>query len=155
MRPLSEPVSRISGNTFNRKYIALGKIVTEWERIIGAEFAARAVPVRINYHTPSDKRKTSGKLASLHIATTESWSTALYYQKDLILERINGLFGSGWIEDIRFVILPREGVKPPEKAKRLLTEGEKKFLSGMLETLEDQELKAKLETLGREILKRA
>jgi hypothetical protein len=36
-----------------------------------------------------------------------------------------------------------------------LTEDEKKFLSGMLEALEDQELKAKLEVIGREILKRS
>lgn len=155
MRPLSEPVTRISGKTFSRKYIALGRIVAEWEKIIGPELTAKAVPVKIDYRAPSGKSKAGAKLASLHIATTESWSTTLHYQKDLILERINGLFGGGWIEDIRFVILPRESLKPPAKSKRLLTEDEKKFLSGMLESLEDQELKTKLETLGREILKRA
>lgn len=155
MRPLSEPVTRISGKTFSRKYIALGRIIAEWDKIIGPEFSAKAVPVKIDYRAPSGKTKAGAKLASLHIATTESWSTTLHYQKDLILERINGLFGGGWIEDIRFVILPREGLKPPAKSKRLLTEDEKKFLSGMLESLEDQELKAKLETLGREIVKRA
>ena len=78
MRPLSEPVTRVSGKTFNRKYIALGKIIAEWERIIGAEFANRAVPVKINYRKPSAKGKNARPLASLHIATTESWSTTLH-----------------------------------------------------------------------------
>lgn len=152
MRPVSEPVSRISGKTFSRKYIALGRILSEWERIVGPEFAGKSVPVRLNYRK---KGKTGVSLASLDIATSEAQATALHYQKDLILERINSVFGQGWISDIRFV--PVEGIsaKPPEKPKRPLTEDEKKFLSGMLEALEDQELKARLEVLGREILKRS
>ncbi|MCB1681273.1 MAG: DUF721 domain-containing protein [Rhodospirillales bacterium] len=152
MRPLSEPVSRISGKTFSRKYIALGRILSEWERIIGPEFADKAIPVKLNYR----KNSKSGKnMASLDIATSESLSITLHYRKDLIRERINGVFGQGWIEDIRFVPVPGKNTKTLEKSKRLLTEDEKKFLSGMLEALEDQELKAKLEDLGREILKRS
>jgi len=152
MRPVSEPVSRISGKTFSRKYIALGRILSEWERIVGPEFSGKSVPVRLNYRK---KGKTGAALASLDIATSEAQATALHYQKDLILERINRVFGQGWINDIRFVPVTGSAQKTAEKPKRLLTEDEKKFLSGMLEALEDQELKARLEVLGREILKRS
>ncbi|MBK9584946.1 MAG: DUF721 domain-containing protein [Alphaproteobacteria bacterium] len=152
MRPLSEPVSRISGKTFSRKYIALGRILSEWEQIVGPEFSGKAIPVKLNYRKNG---KTGKSLASLDIATSDAQATALHYQKDLILERINRVFGQGWIGDIRFVSVPGMAAKTPEKPKRLLTEDEKKFLSGMLEALEDQELKAKLEVIGREILKRS
>lgn len=152
MRPLSEPVSRISGKTFSRKYIALGRILSEWEQIVGPEFSGKAIPVKLNYRKNG---KTGKSLASLDIATSDAQATALHYQKDLILERINRVFGQGWIGDIRFVSIPGMAAKTPEKPKRLLTEDEKKFLSGMLEALEDQELKAKLEVIGREILKRS
>lgn len=152
MRPVSEPVSRISGKTFSRKYIALGRILSEWERIVGPEFSYKAIPLKLNYR----KNGKNGKsLASLEIGTSEAQATALHYQKDLILERINRVFGDNWIGDIRFVPLPGTGVKTSGKPKRPLTEDEKKFLSGMLEALEDQELKARLEVLGREILKRS
>jgi hypothetical protein len=143
MRPLSEPVSRISGKTFSRKYIALGRILSEWEQIVGPEFSGKAIPVKLNYRKNG---KTDKTLASLDIATSDAQATALHYQKDLILERIG---------DIRFVSVPGRAAKTPEKPKRPLTEDEKKFLSGMLEALEDQELKAKLEVIGREILKRS
>ena len=152
MRPLSEPVSRISGKTFSRKYIALGRILSEWEQIVGPEFSGKAIPVKLNYRKNG---KTGKSLASLDIATSDAQATALHYQKDLILERINRVFGQGWIGDIRFVSVPGMAAKTPEKPKRLLTEDEKKFLTGMLEALEDQELKAKLEVIGREILKRS
>lgn len=152
MRPLSEPVSRISGKTFSRKYIALGRILSEWEQIVGPEFSGKAIPVKLNYRKNG---KTGKSLASLDIATSDAQATALHYQKDLILERINRVFGQGWIGDIRFVSVPGRAAKTPEKPKRPLTEDEKKFLSGMLEALEDQELKAKLEVIGREILKRS
>lgn len=154
MRPLSETVSRVTGKTFSRKYIALGKILAEWEKIVGPDFATRAIPIRINYRSPPTNRKDAKKLASLHIATTEAWATTLHYQKDMILERISMIFGGNWIDDIRFVNVPPQTLTSRQKTKRLLTEGEKKFLSDILTSLEDRELRSKLETLGQEIIKR-
>jgi hypothetical protein len=114
MRPLSEPVSRISGKTFSRKYIALGRILSEWEQIVGPEFSGKAIPVKLNYRKNG---KTDKTLASLDIATSDAQATALHYQKDLILERINRVFGQGWIGDIRFVSVPGRAAKTPRNQK--------------------------------------
>ncbi|MGH1403149.1 MAG: DUF721 domain-containing protein [Alphaproteobacteria bacterium] len=150
MRPLSESTARVASRNFSRKYIALGRLVNEWEDIMGKDFSNKAQPLKINYRKAPKGQKAK---ASLDIATSASNATLLSYQKDLIIERMNRIFGDTWITDIRFVVseLPED---PP--AKRImpkpLSGGEKKILSNMLDQIEDQDIKDRLEKLGKAIL---
>jgi len=89
------------GKVFERKYIALGRIVTCWPEIMGEEYAERAQPSKIHYIKP--KNAKDKPKATLSIAATSADCAVLMYRKDLILQRINQIFGDGWVTDIKFL----------------------------------------------------
>lgn len=150
MRPLSEATARIAGKSFERKYIALGRIVNSWREIVGDKLADKAQPVKIHYRKSKDKKKPD---ATLEIATSSADATLLHYQKDLILERINQIFGERWITSLRFVNIPSNTAhKTAKKPKAPLTENEKKTLSDMVFEIEDDTLRDRLENLGKAII---
>lgn len=150
MRPISEATARVSGQSFSRKYVSLGRVLSCWKEIVGDKLANKAQPVKINYR----KREKGGNpVAILDIAASSADSTLLHYQKDLILARINQIFGDQWVTAIRFVAAPVNTKPGKVKKTRIpLTEDEKNHLSGMLETLADPDLKSRLETLGTAIM---
>lgn len=146
MRPIAEATARITGKTCSRKYIALGRIVNSWSEIVGPELAKKAQPVKINY---MNREKGKNPAATLDIGTSTSDATLLFYQKDLILERLNQLFGEGWITAIRFVNVASNLTPRKRKiAKKPLTEEEKTSLSGILGTVQDEAIRKSLESLG-------
>ncbi len=151
MRPISEATARIAGQNFSRKFVALGRIAAQWEDIIGSQLAGKAQPAGIQYRK-AFKRGEKPK-AILEIATSSSDATLMHYQKGLILERLNQIFGDSWITDIRFVTKAANQTPPKlKKHKRPLTGAEKNHLSTMLEGAEDPEILARLEALGQGII---
>ena len=150
MRPLSEATARIAGKSFERKYIALGRIVKNWHDIVGASLADKAQPVKIQYRKKPRGAKPD---ATLEIAVSSADATLLHYQKGLILERINQIFGERWITAIKFVQAASNSQPVIQKKRPApLTAEEKKTLSGMLISVEDQDMKSRLENLGQAIL---
>ncbi len=150
MRPLSEATAKIAGRSFQRKYIALGRIVNSWRDIVGESFATLAQPVKIQYRKNA---KTDKPDATLHIATNSSQAQKMQYQKGLIMERINQIFGEAWITDIKFVpIVANAPVSKPKKHAPPLTSEQKKTLSDMVVGIEDDEIRNSLLSLGQGIL---
>lgn len=155
MRPLAEAAARIAGQSFSRKFVALGRIASQWNEIVGSDLAAIAHPVRI--HTRKLAVRGTPDVI-LDIAVAPAQATLLHYQKDLILARINQIFGAGWVTQIRFVPPADAGVKPkswfkkPTRMQKNLTEDEKNTLYNMLETVQDDDLRERLGRLGQSIL---
>lgn len=151
LKPLSEKIPAIAGQVFSRKFVMLGRILTYWEDIVGKDLAYKTQPVKLQYRKPKDGEKAT---ATLSIATSSAEATMLHYRKDLILERINQIFGERFVSAVRFV--PNETAeqdfKKPVKPRKILTENDKTYLSGVLEDVEDLELKAVLESLGKSML---
>lgn len=146
LKLISDAVPKVTDKTFQRKYIALGRIVTHWRDIMGEKMASYAQPLKIHYRKP--KRKGDKPQATLEIAASSSHASLLIMQKGVLLEKINHIFGEQWISDIKFVHAPAHA---PEKAKKVtkpLTVEEKNSLSQLLETVDDPELRARLATLG-------
>lgn len=153
MRSISESAARVAGQSFSRKYIALGRILETWGEIVGAEFAAKSAPVRLHYR--KKKLPDDPAVAALDIAVSGAEATLLHYQKDLLLERINAIFGERWITDIRFVpsvFSGRAESRPPPRQHKPLTDSQKTYLSEAVEAIDDPHLKAGLEALGAAIL---
>lgn len=150
MQLLSRSVPAILSKTFERKYIALGRIVTHWKEIIGEDFAERAQPAKIHYARP--KHPKQKPTATLDIAASSADCSVLVYQKDVILQRINRIFGSQWVSDVKFIhVEPKKALKPPKRTKNL-TQDEKKYLSQMLEKVDDPDLKVRLASFGKALL---
>ncbi len=153
MRQLSEATSRITGRNFSRKYVALGRIVKSWSDIVGEDLAGKAQPVKINYRKSKEKGRGKKLQASLDIAVSGADATLLHYQKDLILERINQIFGDSWITAIRFVNVPANATPlKRKKAKKPLTEKEQNIISDMLIDISDDDIKEHLEKLGTAVI---
>lgn len=151
LRPVSEAVLKLAGAAFSRKYVLLGRIVSHWAEIVGPDFAARAAPDGLHYRRSGkgEDKKTS---VFLDIAATSADAAQLVYQQDLILERMNRIFGERLVEGVRFVHKPaNQSRKPLSSKKKPLTEDEKNTLSGLLGGVDDPEIRAGLESLGREI----
>ena len=149
LRLLSDVIPGIAGQVFSRKYIMLGRLVTRWDDIVGADLAAKAQPVKMRPY----KKEGNKTLFSLDIATNTADATLLHYRKDLILQRINQIFGADWITAIRFV--PKAANGPLRKSatrKAPLTADEKTYLSDVLEGVEDPEVRERLRHLGTAIL---
>lgn len=150
LKLLSNAVPAILGKTFERKYIALGRIVTHWNEIIGPDFADRAQPAKIHYKKPKNPKEKS--TATLDIAASSADCAVLIYQKDVILQRINNIFGDAWVSDIKFLHREIKKASKPARRTKTLTDGEKNHLSQMLEGIDDPELRETLEGLGKAIL---
>ncbi len=150
MKPVSRSVPGLLGKLFERKYIALGRIVTHWKEIVGEEFADRAQPAKIHYFKPKVAKEKP--TATLDIAASSADCAVLMYQKDLILQRINQIYGDSWVSDIKFLhVEPKVTAKPPKRTKSL-TADEKNYLSQVLEEVEDPVIKETLARIGQSIL---
>lgn len=154
-RLISESIPKVAGNAFSRKYIMLGRLVTHWRDIVGPDMADKTQPVKIVYykHKKAGEKAGDAPSASLEISASTADATVLHYRKDLILERINQIFGSRWITAIRFVpVASNTAPTLPRRRPRPLTPGQKAYLSGLLDTVEDPEIQERLKNLGSAIL---
>lgn len=154
MRPVSEAVARVSKETTSRKFIALGRILQHWNDIVGQKLADKAQPIKI-YYRGSRKQKGASPDATLEIATASAYATQLHYQKDLILERINQIFGERWITAIRFVSVPANQISSTSKNSPppQLSSQDQKYLQEALEKIEDPDIRDRLLSLGQSMLK--
>lgn len=157
-RLISESVPRVAGQAFGRKYIMLGRLVTHWADIVGAEMAMQAQPVAMKYRSgkKKDPAAKDDKPAefTLEISADSAAATVLRMQVDLILARINQIFGANWITAIRFVPKATDGQENNRFKKRPkpLTPDQKQSLSTMVKDVSDPELQERLERLGAAIL---
>ena len=147
---LSNAVPKVTGKVFGRKYIMLGRLLTQWTEIVGEDLAHKTTPVKLRSYKDY---KTGKRSSTLDIAASTADATVLHYRKDLILERLNLLFGEGLITAIRFVPKSIDEKKPVKsKFKKPLSLKEKTFLSDLLEDVEDDNIREKLQKLGKAIL---
>ncbi len=155
LRPLSEGVSALTSKTFSRKFVSLSRILSHWDDIMGPEMAGKTQPVKVRYRKPKDAK--SNPQATLDIAVSSADSVALHYQVELILERINQVFGERWITGLRFVHQPSNTDRPDDipLPKRQLNKGEQERLESILLGVQDDNLRKQLEKLGQAVLRKS
>lgn len=151
LKPLSSSLPKVTGQVFSRKYIALGRIVTQWEEIIGSELADKAHPLKIHYRKPKDKKEAPK--ATLEIAVSSAQASLLHYQKGLILERINQIFGDRWITDLKFSHIQSGGQEKPRPQERPLKQAAEKNLNEILVNIEDMDIRSRLKAFGEAFFK--
>ena len=152
LRPLSQSVPAVTAQVCQRKYVMLGRLLTHWPEIVGEELAAKTQPTKLRYRKkrPGQTEKST---AILEIAATPSDSTLLHYRKDLILERINQIFGESWVADIRFIAASgRHGPSPRRMKAGIPSPAQTETLREMLEKIDDPAIYERLEKLGTAIL---
>lgn len=146
MRLLSKTVPKVTGQVFQKKYIMLGRIITQWEDIVGKELAMKTQPVKLKFRKTPDKSKQF----TLEIATSPAEATILQYRVDLILQKLNMVMGESMITAVRFVPVSSNSSRPvvTKRRKQPLDAQEQKYLSKTLENVEDPDIQEKLKSMG-------
>lgn len=114
-RPLSQLVSRAVGEVFARQGFASRELVTRWPEIVGAEIAACAEPLKLNW-----PRKTDGddpEPATLILRVEGPAAIEIQHLAPVILERVNRFIGWRAVSRIRLQQAPLarrpEAARPP------------------------------------------
>lgn len=149
LKHLSKYISKVSGKTFERKFVTLGRLLNHWDLIVGKELAGSTTPIKITY-----RKKGKDKKLGLIIATDSSQAMLLHYRKELIMQKINQILGDTTISEVRFV--DRESSRPAcnntQKKVKSLTQSQEKDLSETLDNINDDDLKKTLERFGQSLM---
>lgn len=154
LKPISDSVAKLTKETFSRKFVSLARILSQWNDIIGSEMADKCQPVKLNYRKPKSAKEKPK--ATLDIAVSSADAALLHFQKGLILERINQLFGDNWVTDIKFdhaSYTPKRKNKVEAKPHMPSAE-DLNNLKASLDYLDDEDIKKRLERLGQGILRK-
>ncbi|SFT99306.1 DUF721 domain-containing protein [Sedimentitalea nanhaiensis] len=132
---------------------AVSRILTHWAEIAGPEIAAIARPVNIGYGR-------GGLGATLTVLTTGAQAPMLEMQKEKLREKVNAVYGYNAISRVRItqtaptgfaegqaVFLAQQAPPPPEPDPETTAQA-----ASAARPIENDELRAALERLGRNVL---
>lgn len=120
------------------------EIVTRWAEIAGAKLAEHCFPYRLSPGGASG--------ATLTLIADDRAALELQHQAPKLIDKINTYFGKAAVSKIKVVAgdIPRP--RANRAAKRPLSAEEEGALKSRLAAVEDPELRAALERLGRHAL---
>ncbi|OAN48103.1 hypothetical protein A6A04_04930 [Paramagnetospirillum marisnigri] len=148
MVSIAVPSGKVTRPVFGRHGFAGGALVVDWPAIVGSAVASHTLPVRIKF-PPQDR--ADGTL----VVKVASGAFALEMQhlEPLILERINGYFGWKAVARLKLVQgpLPQPVRRPKTVARPAVTTAAPSTLAARLDSVEDPDLRAVLERLGRRL----
>ncbi len=155
LRALGNSLTSVTKRAFARRGLTGADIARQWPAIVGRELAAQCRPRQLRF--PKAGEAVDGRL-TLRVAP--GWALEVQHLEPLMLERINGYFGYRAVT--RLVL--QQGPLPPlgktggdgTAERRGGTRKEPparldEALAEKLSTVEDPELRAALEGLGRSL----
>jgi hypothetical protein len=134
VEPLTRPLLKAQG-------LAGSRILTEWASIAGPELASHSLPEKLSF--PPGK-KTGGTLT---ISVENGFATHMQHMQPLILERIASYFGYTAVS--RLQISHSWQAPAAQEASPLTRKPLPPECVQMTEGIEDDELKAALQSLAR------
>ena len=149
-RALAAAVSRLTAPVFGRRGFAQGAVVNEWAAIVGAHLARHTVPEKI-VHAEGGREE-----GTLHLRVDSgALAIELQHLEPQLIERVNGYFGYRAVGRVKLAQgpLPRR-LEKPGAAPREIDMAEEKDLAGRLAAIDDADLRAALDSLGRAVMGR-
>ena len=131
-----------------RRGLTEAGLIADWAAIVGDSLAAECAPQRL-------VRGADGVGGSLHVRVTGPLALELQHLEPLVIERINGYFGYRAVARLTMHQGPlaarHSRRRPPRPQPDASAEAR---LAPMLAGVEDEDLRAALERLGRAVLAR-
>ena len=158
LRALGSSLTAVTKRAFARRGLTGADIARQWPAIVGRELAAQCRPRQLRFPKagPGGGGAINGRL-TLRVAP--GWALEVQHLEPLLLERINGYFGYRAVASL----VLQQGPLPPlakdrdEAALRRARSTQEspaalnETLAAKLSTVEDPELRAALEGLGRSL----
>jgi hypothetical protein len=148
MRNLKNYVQNITKPIIRKNGFVTPQIIFDWSVIVGDYLAEFTTPLKITF--PAQKNANG----CLHIEVIGAQAPVVQSLEQEIIEKIAVYFGFKAITKIKLLHsreLPRE---KPVTAETTLTTVEAKKLDKMLASVEDAELKEKLKSIGKYVIRR-
>jgi hypothetical protein len=147
MKSLGSSVSKIAAPVLGKRGFGEAQMILEWPSVVGRDLARDTLPLKLSFGRGERMDGT------LHLRVAPGAGLTVQHLEPLIIERINGFFGYKAVARLalRQGALPRRNVAEAPRL-RDLTETEQASLALRLADIEDPELRAVLEGLGRAVL---
>ncbi len=150
VKALANAVDGVTRPIFGKRGLADGAIVHHWQTIVGERFAALTAPEKLVFPTGARHGGT------LHLRVASGGiATQLQHLEPLLVERVNSYFGYQAVARLHFKqgLISAAGEAPAPEPKPLDAR-EEAGLAACLDVVEDPDLKAVLESLGRSVIAR-
>ncbi len=129
MEPLAKVIEGLIKVPGFRERLKAFSVLADWEEIVGKEVASRTRPVAFSR-------------GRLKLAVRDPvWASALRFEAERILSRLNERAGERLFREIRFVVEPFPGEKTSRRAKKELSPEEEARLKAAVSAIEDPELR--------------
>ncbi len=143
-RPLADVAQRLLAGSFARQGFASAELVTRWAEIVGAEIAAHAEPLKIQWpRSPEPGAREPGTLV-LRVEGPAALETQ--HMAPVILERVNRYFG--WQAVARIAIRQAPLVRRPRPRPAAPDPAACARVADSLPQVADEGLKSALARLG-------
>ena len=146
-RPLSTFTTGILSDAFKKQGFASTELVTNWQAIVGAEIAAHAEPVRIQWPRPVEGE--APQPGSLILRVEGPAAIEIQHLTGVILERVNRFFGWQAVGKIGLRQAPLRRRAPA--ARPAIDPAETARIAAALPAVEDEDLRQALARLGAAI----
>jgi hypothetical protein len=143
-RALGALLPTVAKTALKRGGQALAALATDWDAIVGGEMGRQTLPVKLVF-TPGERA-----CGTLHIAASGALALELQHLEPQVLERINGHFGYRAVERIRLV---QDVPRVEARTHRRRSVPTANTPAPAVEGVEDPELRAALERLGRALVR--
>ena len=144
-QPLSWQIEKLTKPIFRKRGFGEAAILTDWETVVGPLWASHSCPEKLI------RSRDEARGATLHLRVDSgAFATELTHSEPQLLQRINGFYGYRAVERIKVI----QGPLPPKKhclpsRDDALSAEDEDTLSTRLARVEDPDLRAALEGLGR------
>ena len=151
IRKLAELTAEFMADAFKKQGFAATELVTRWEDIVGAEIAAHAEPLKLQW--PRETGGEPAEPATLVLRVEGPVAIEIQHQSAVILERINRFFGWQAVGRIALrqapLSRPKARTVPPK-----LDPAEVARVEATLAAVTDDGLRAALGRLGAAVKRR-
>lgn len=152
---MADDVSKLTKKLFGDKGTAEIEILGNWASIAGEELAKATQPMRIDFKPQARSEGT------LHLACENgAYALEIAHKTPYLIDKINTFFGYRAVSQIKIhqgLSLSAEknssnAIHNPEK--KLVTPEEETYIKEIVSGVQNPDLKAQLESLGRKIFER-
>ncbi|MGI9355409.1 MAG: DUF721 domain-containing protein, partial [Rhizobiaceae bacterium] len=141
---MADFVSKLLDPVIERRAGMTMDIVASWEEIVGVQYAKHSRPERLDWPRRAHEEEPF-QPAALVIACAGPQAVFLQADSDTIIARVNTYFGFAAVARLKLVQKPlAKIVKKSGKAAPPLPSSQKERLFQLLETVEDEDLRAAL-----------
>ena len=127
-------------------------ILTNWDKIVGAELAQYSFPQRIDFKRGE---KNNGTLCLS--VPTGAFALELKHREKYILDKINTYFGYNAVSGLKIIqnqqLTPLSSPPPPPPSSASLSKEEEKYIENLAEPIDNPKLKTIITKLGKNIFK--